>query len=149
MSPETIIDVYCEICEERIATVRLGDLKYPMAGEMFLSPDAHHGYPAPFEPGTEWEFMRCPHCRYRPFLMDDRINAGDRFVYARKDGDEEQAPETMDDVLRQMAPEEQPQGDTQVTCEICGKAFPKGQIGLHRNNHRRAELKRQKERGRK
>jgi len=29
MAPDTIVDVYCEICEERIAQVRVGDLKYP------------------------------------------------------------------------------------------------------------------------
>jgi len=142
MSPDTIVDVYCEICEERIATIRLGDLKYPMTGEMFKSPDAYHEYPAPFEPGTDWEFMRCPHCRYRPFLMDDRINAGDRFVYANRDA-EELPPEIVEDLPQAEAPEPELQ-----TCEICGKQFAPRQMGLHKSNHRRTERRKQKERGR-
>jgi hypothetical protein len=145
MTPDTIVDVYCEICEERIAQVRVGDLQYPMTGGMFLSPDEHHGYPAPFEPSTEWEYMRCPHCRFRPFLQDDRINAGDCFVYARKHDDEEEAHETVDGILQAIGAEE-----TKLqTCDICGKQFTPMQMGLHKNNHRRAEKKKARERGRK
>ncbi len=152
MSQDTVVDVYCEICEERIATARIGDMTYPMTAEMFLSPDSHHGFPAPFEPGTDWEHMRCPHCRFRPFLCDDRINAGDRFVYTRKGAAEkpkDDQQETMYGILAQVATEGESSGGAIATCEICGKQFPKGQIGLHRNNHRRAEAKARKEKGHK
>ena len=119
MAPDTIVDVYCEICEERIAQVRVGDLKYPMTGAMFQSPDTHHGYPAPFEPSTDWEYLRCPHCHFRPFLCEDRIQTGDRFIYALK-GDQASEPEatTVDELLQQIKDDDVPQAE--VTCEICG-----------------------------
>lgn len=135
MSPDTIVDVYCEICEERIATARIGDLRYPMTGEMYLSPDEHHGYPAPFAPGAEWEYMRCPHCNYRPFLCEDRIHIGDRYVYLTEEPDEEDAPSIID---------ESPGADPDATCPICGKTFPPAQLKTHIKNHRRTEARRKR-----
>ena len=63
--------VKCEICQEVIATIDLLTINAPIYGWMFTSPDPFHGYPDPFPPDVPWEFMKCPHCRNRPFLADD------------------------------------------------------------------------------
>ena len=131
MSPDITVDVYCEICEERIATARIGDLCHPMTGEMFLSPDEFHGFPAPFEPGMEWEYMRCPHCNYRPFLCEDRINVGDRYVYLTE------APE-------EIGLPEEPEEPHEAACPLCGKKFPPAQLKTHIKNHRRTEARRKR-----
>lgn len=135
MTPDTIVDVYCEICEERIAQVRVGDLKYPMTGAMFLSPDPLHGFPAPFDPATDWEWIRCPHCRFRPFLCEDRVNTGDRFIYATKDQDAEELPQAEPEPVAEVTMSE-------ISCAVCGKKFPPAQMKAHQKNHRRADNRR-------
>jgi hypothetical protein len=58
---------------EFIATIESARLFYPMDGTMFTSVDPYHGVPDPFHPTMNWETMRCPHCRMRPFVADDVI----------------------------------------------------------------------------
>ncbi len=68
--------VRCEICLETIAEVELDSLRLPLTGGMFGSPDAEHGFPAPFHPSLYWEVMRCPYApppSHRPFIDEDAI----------------------------------------------------------------------------
>jgi len=65
--------VQCEICFETIAACELEELKVPMLGAMFTSPDLRHGIPQPFPSDACWEDMRCPHCLHRPFIAANHI----------------------------------------------------------------------------
>jgi len=68
-----MINIRCQICGEPIALANPLHLHRPMIGAMFLSPDPHHGFDPPFEPGTEWLGMLCPYCRKRPFITEDEV----------------------------------------------------------------------------
>ena len=82
VNPVPVLRVMCCLCDEAIAAVRLEDLRYPITGGMFGSPDTDHGYPAPFDASLTWEHMMCPHGRiHRPFVKNSigvviRTNAG-------------------------------------------------------------------------
>jgi hypothetical protein len=68
-----ILDIYCEICFERIATADTEGLSLPITGAMFGSPDQLHGVPAPFPAEVSWEFMRCPYGNHRPIIEEAKI----------------------------------------------------------------------------
>jgi hypothetical protein len=64
-----IEQVKCEICFEIIGKCDMANFKTPMSGEIFISKDHKHGYPAPFYGHAhEWLELRCPICNNRPFL---------------------------------------------------------------------------------
>ena len=65
------VRVRCEICQEVIATIGRNTIEAPIAGWMFESPDPFHDFPKPFDDSLDWEAMRCPHCRTRPFMAED------------------------------------------------------------------------------
>jgi hypothetical protein len=65
------VRIRCEMCQEIIATIDRNTIEAPIFGSMFESPDTAHGIPAPFHESLEWEAMRCPICRTRPFIADD------------------------------------------------------------------------------
>lgn len=68
-----MIDIYCQICFELIAKADPKSLCTPITGEMFKSPDTHHGIPDPFPPEAGWEDMKCPVCQHRPFVFQDQV----------------------------------------------------------------------------
>lgn len=156
MNKDTVVAVYCSICKEKIATARLGDLRLPMTGSMFLSQDEYHGYPPPFDPSAEWEWMRCPHCRFRPFIGQDRIeiagpNGSRRLHYIPTDAQDEvvasMLPALEDkEEMEAEIPEEPEEAweDKLLTCEICGKKYNRVQMALHKKNHRRSDRRREK-----
>jgi len=69
--PTSQVRVRCEICQEVIGTIDRNTIEAPIMGRMFTSADPFHGFSAPFPDELEWEAMRCPHCRTRPFYAED------------------------------------------------------------------------------
>ena len=67
------IQVKCDVCFEIIALADIDKLVQPISGAMFMSPDTLHGFPDPFHPDLDWEHMRCPYCRTRPFMVDFEV----------------------------------------------------------------------------
>jgi len=61
----------CEICSEDIARFHPKTICYPITGDQF-SPKTSN-YPMPFDQSVTWETMRCPHCNYRPILLENQI----------------------------------------------------------------------------
>ena len=61
--------ILCEICDEPIARAQLSKLARPLTGDMFES--LGEGYDNPFWGNVPWEWMRCPMCRYRPFVVTE------------------------------------------------------------------------------
>jgi len=161
------VAVYCSICKEKIATARKEDLRPPMMGSMFLSQDEHHGYLPPFDPSAEWEWMRCPHCRWRPFPFPDRLEIatpeeeakGTRTTYylpteaqeeveaaihpALEDKDDYAADGTAGDGEDSDHAWEYQHDEELLTCEICGKKYNRVQMSLHRKNHKRSDRRRE------
>ena len=60
----------CEICNETIAGFFEMDIKYPLTGAMFHSPDPNGEVPAPFHESLAWQYFRCPWCQHLPFIVD-------------------------------------------------------------------------------
>lgn len=68
------LKVVCQICSEVIAIIDTAYFTQPLRGDMFQSPDPHHGMDAPFAAGLDWVEMRCPYGRaHRPFVREDEI----------------------------------------------------------------------------
>ena len=70
----------CQICNEHYADIDPQELRYPLTGAMFHSPDPAHGYPAPFEASIVWDGKEmtpahcCPYGRiHRAFVKDDEV----------------------------------------------------------------------------
>lgn len=61
--------IQCEICEERIASATKIMLGLPIMSYMFAPVGPGHDHPWP-EP-VSWEFMACPVCGYRPFILTE------------------------------------------------------------------------------
>ena len=61
--------IQCEICLHKLATVET--LALPLTGAMFSPPDPW--MPPPFAPELDWEWMRCPMCGKRPFILEGRF----------------------------------------------------------------------------
>ena len=71
MSAKSLV---CEMCREFIGRFHTEEIEEPITGAMFHSKDPRHGFPPPFiTPGIQWENMRCPYCRLRPFLAKGLI----------------------------------------------------------------------------
>ena len=68
-----IFKVKCQMCDEIIGIINLKKIKYPLTGDMIKSPDAAHGFPDPFYPGCEFEFMRCPYGGHRPMILPNTV----------------------------------------------------------------------------
>jgi len=79
--------VICQVCQERIATVDIDRLTYPLSGAMFESVDPAHQVPSPFDSGQEWETFRCPYGRtHRPMFKDNEILTPAGLIVIPKDG---------------------------------------------------------------
>lgn len=70
---EDVVFVHCEICSEIIAKTDLARIHRPITVDMFTSFDELHGAPVPFVPGTEFQHMKCPHCRWRFAVNETQI----------------------------------------------------------------------------
>ena len=95
------LSVRCEICGEWIAIVDPANLYDPMVGAMFFSVDPFHGFPPPFDPATEWAWMRCPYGAHRPFIEPNRILTDRGYLVLRQRaqdaaGGEAVTPEPME-----------------------------------------------------
>lgn len=159
MHPDTIVDVYCSICHEKIATARLGDLHPPMMGWMFKSPDEHHGWDPPFPSSVDWEWMRHLVCASRPFPYPDRLEisepGGAKFTYYLPTEEQEEVEASITPALEDKAemeasqdgPEEEDDGprweDTLLACDICGKTYNRIQMAIHKKNHKRSDRRRE------
>lgn len=62
--------ILCEICDEPIAKAHLPELARPLVASMFNS--MGEGFDNPFLEGQTWEWMKCPLCRNRPFIVTER-----------------------------------------------------------------------------
>jgi len=63
--------ILCEICDEPLARAYLPNLARPLVASMF-SP-IEEGYLEPFpDPNMTWEWMKCPHCKARPFIVTEK-----------------------------------------------------------------------------
>lgn len=123
------MNVICEICQEKIAEAKADDIRLPLKGSQFLSPDSRHGFPPPFDPEAEWEDMRCPYCRRRPFLRRDSILTSDGVLWIRTEA-EPQAVEKMQQSETSEA--------EAIVCEECGKTFKhRLALGSHLRMHQR------------
>ena len=67
----------CRVCKYEIATISK-DTRIPVKGAMFHSKDPKHGFPPPWSPVVEWQYMYCPLCKKRPFL--DPADGGNIFI---------------------------------------------------------------------
>jgi len=67
------LKLICQLCQEVIAKFDIEEVKFPIDGSMFKSPDKAHGIPDPFYPGADFEFMRCPYGGHRPMILPDKI----------------------------------------------------------------------------
>ena len=76
--------ILCEVCDEPIVQAHLAYLKRPLMGDMFLP--LAPGYDVPWVPETGWQWMRCPHCGAKPFVVSDDQAA--RAAEGRWDGPE-------------------------------------------------------------
>lgn len=83
----------CDVCgyDPPYGRVDLDRLRYPIKGGMFLPKG--DGYPKPFPyDDTEWQYVKCPICKRRPFSSERhvQIKAGvvgeKRWLYVREDG---------------------------------------------------------------
>jgi DNA-directed RNA polymerase subunit RPC12/RpoP len=63
----------CEVCTFQIGFFDPETIELPLVGSMFESMDPKHEFPPPFPPTVDWEFMRCPYCRKRPFYQQDKV----------------------------------------------------------------------------
>ena len=132
-----MINIRCQICGEPIALANPLHLHRPMIGAMFLSPDPHHGFDPPFEPGTEWLGMLCPYCRKRPFITEDEVLT-DSGVYRVPEG-----PNPFDATPFDATPEPSPLSEEYAhdrwepkACETCGKVIKgAGPMAAHRRVH--------------
>lgn len=66
------MNILCQICNELIATTEKKALLVPLHGNMFQSPYPDR-MPASLLESTEYEFIKCPMCGFRPFLQDDEV----------------------------------------------------------------------------
>jgi hypothetical protein len=63
--------ILCEICDHKLARAHLPNLKRPLVANMFMP--AEPGFPDPFpDPEMTWEWMKCPMCKTRPFLVTEQ-----------------------------------------------------------------------------
>ena len=160
-----MIEIYCEICREKVAMADEATLVQPIRGSMFLSPDAWHGVPDPFAPTVDWEFMKCPWCLNRPFIDPTTVTIHVPGTEAPKVFERYEIPvlavvekEEIDPLVfdADMAcpPVEEPKieyygnnphwgeimKETQsavLTCDVCGKVIRgKGPMGAHMRKHR-------------
>ena len=98
--------VYCQVCNELIATTDANILSVPVTGDMFRPPYPDRMKEMLFA-GVDWEFMRCPMCHKRPLLTDRAILTADG-IY--------EIPTFI--------------------CEICGKdCTNRGGLGAHMRTH--------------
>jgi hypothetical protein len=80
-----IILLKCEICPHEVATVDTEKLKMPIRGSMFGAPEVWHI--SPFHADVDWQYMRCPMCRKRPFIKEGEFTTADgRWMRVLKDG---------------------------------------------------------------
>lgn len=81
----------CEICQEKIGTFNPETIRLPITSDQFGSIDEFHGFPPPFPiiPGRmetmTWEAARCPFCRRRPFIFEDKILTPNGHFHIGKD----------------------------------------------------------------
>jgi hypothetical protein len=106
--------IYCQICNELIATAELEGLSVPITGQMFKAPFPDRMPESMLQP-TTWEHLRCPVCNNRPFLRDDEVmtEKGIHKIGQKK----EEATATIIPLSQQI-----------FTCEICGRKI-KGNVG--------------------
>ncbi len=74
----------CEICTHKLGRFVSEQVRFPLMGFMFGSPDEKHKYPPPFPSSVGWRWMRCPMCQKRPFLEEHRIKTEDGYFDAKK-----------------------------------------------------------------
>lgn len=124
---ETILSIFCEVCGEKIATADMHTLQIPLKGSQFLSPDAWHGYPPPFEPGATWEEMRCPYCRRRPFLSETAVKTASGIyelpkLTEKKEVAEESEAQDGEEGGQEEAGQRAEGGEKEkIVCPKCGK----------------------------
>lgn len=92
---EEAIPVQCQICREHIGNIRalrqqdgtltFPDLRIPLVGAMFLSPDPGHGILPPFHETHTWDMFRCPHGGHRPIVTPNKILTGAGIVVVEPD----------------------------------------------------------------
>ncbi len=70
-----LIKLKCEICPHEVATVDTEKLKMPIAGHMFGPPE--EWIQSPFHADVDWQYMRCPMCRKRPFIVEGEFTTAD------------------------------------------------------------------------
>ena len=68
-----IEQVKCEVCQEIIGKIDMGNFKPPLHGSMFFAKNEKNDYPPPFHSSLPWEDLRCPYCRKRPFYSRNYI----------------------------------------------------------------------------
>ena len=150
LKKELYMRMICQICDEFVGEVSIegvrdiAPLRYPFRGSMVGSPDPYHGFPAPFDPSLDWEFMRCPYGRtHRPFIQDDIVKTNKGMIRLPKDGslsyldsisadeiDRDSIPDRVIQISeveagRVVKQQRQTSEDFPFICLVCGKAFDK------------------------
>jgi len=137
--------VLCEVCITPIATTDPAILHLPLDGSMFRSVDPVHGFPAPWfeDKAYTWEAMRCPLCKFRPFVEPNRIRTEDgyytvegaamasvhpsdsEFSSERSLGEADQIPKEVPDGTERQAETKTPllTEDHSPVCAACGKTL--------------------------
>lgn len=93
--------VICQICKEIIAEIKdVNQIKQPLVGSMFASPDEAHGIAPPFFPSFQWEDFRCPHGGHRPLIWPDKILTSEGILNVPKNGEKAFLTQNMGEVER-------------------------------------------------
>ena len=70
---ETLV---CEVCEAEIGIFDTATLVLPLTPDQFLPLEP--GFPPPFQPEMDWEFLNCPICHHRAVGWDASMADGVR-----------------------------------------------------------------------
>ena len=119
------LQLQCDICREVIGKFDPETLSMPLNGRMF-EPKTHQ-YPHPFPP-VDWIEMRCPICRKRPFIYQERVMTPNGYyeigssIYPGEETRPVQAIYTETE-LEQEWIEREDELRKYFICEQCGKSF--------------------------
>ena len=112
--------LHCQICscqgthtstDSAIATIETDKLTLPLTPDMFSSVNPEREIPTPWQPGVDWQTMKCPRGNHLPWGI-----AYDKISQAIKDGGPKQllTDEGVIDVKQVLKPKT-------TVCPVCGR----------------------------
>ena len=105
-----MIKIYCQICKELIATASKDALDRPLHGSMFGPPHPERMDISLLQ-DTEWLYLKCPTCGFRPFINDYEVLTDDNKIVSV------------------------PIKQNVAVCEVCGKQFEGDKCQMQLRGH--------------